>query len=90
MARALGQKAKMVRRALFVHSNFPAQFRDLARELVARGVECAAIGGMQAPGLPGVRLFRWSNAKGSTPDIFQLAIRAEADLIRGREVARAA
>lgn len=80
----------MLRRVLFVHSNFPAQFRDLARDLVARGVECAAIGAVQAPGLPGVRLFRWSNTKGSTPGIFPLATRAEADFIRGRAALDAA
>lgn len=80
----------MLRRVLFVHTNFPAQFRDLARDLVARGVECAAIGAVQAPGLDGVRLLRWSNAKGSTPGIFPLATRAEADFIRGRAALNAA
>lgn len=80
----------MLKRVLFVHSNFPAQFRDLARDLVARGVECAAIGAVQAPGLPGVRLAKWSNAKGSTPGIFPLATRAEADFIRGRAALDAA
>ena len=80
----------MLARVLFVHSNFPAQFRDLANVLVARGVECAAIGGRPAPGLPGVRMARWVNAKGSTPDIFPLATRAEADLIRGRAALDAA
>ena len=80
----------MLERVLFVHSNFPAQFRDLANDLVARGLSCAAIGAGAAPGLPGVRLARWSNAKGSTPGILPLATRAEADLIRGRAALDAA
>jgi glycosyltransferase involved in cell wall biosynthesis len=76
---------------LFVHSNFPAQFRDLAQTLVDRGMRCWAIGNATARGLPGVELARWSNARGSTPGLFPLAVRAEADLIRAHaalEVAR--
>jgi glycosyltransferase involved in cell wall biosynthesis len=68
---------------LFVHTNFPAQFADIARALVARGERCAAIGSADAPGLYGVRVERWNNTRGSTPDLFPLAVRAEADLIRG-------
>lgn len=84
------QNAAMLRRVLFVHSNFPAQFRDLASDLVARGVECAAIGARTAPGLPGVKLMTWANEKGSTPGILPLATRAEADFIRGRAALDAA
>lgn len=80
----------MQKGVLFVHSNFPAQFRDLATALVARGVPCAAIGARGAPGLPGVRMAAWANAQGSTPGIFPLATRAEADLIRGRAALDAA
>lgn len=43
---------------LFVHNNFPAQFGDLARALLARGVPCAAIGQNSAPGVQGVRIAR--------------------------------
>src|SRR3954447_341156 len=39
-----GQKTAMSGGVLFVHTNFPAQFRDLAQTLVARGVPCWAIG----------------------------------------------
>jgi glycosyltransferase involved in cell wall biosynthesis len=69
---------------LFVHNNFPAQFRDLAQTLKARGVPIAAIGGARAPGLQDVMIGRYSLPRGSTPGIFNLAVRAEADLIRGR------
>jgi glycosyltransferase involved in cell wall biosynthesis len=77
---------------LFVHNNFPAQFGDLARALTARGVRCWAIGGASAPGAPGVSMARYALQRGSTDGIFPLAVRAEADLIRGgsaRRVARA-
>ena len=75
---------------LFVHNNFPAQFADLGRTLVERGVRCAAIGGALAPGLPGMALGRYALQKGTTPGIFPLAVRAEADLIRGTSALRLA
>ena len=75
---------------LFVHNNFPAQFRDLATTLVARGVPCTAIGGETAAGWPGVELVRYRLARGSGQDVFNLAIRAEADLLRARAAFNAA
>jgi len=69
---------------LFVHINFPAQFADLAGVLLGRGVRCMALGGTSARALGDMPVARWSNARGSTPGIFPLATRAEADLIRGR------
>jgi glycosyltransferase involved in cell wall biosynthesis len=69
---------------LFVHSNFPAQFRHLAQTLLARGVPCRAIGGETAPGITGLRIYRYRLRRGTTPGIVPLAVRAEADLIRGR------
>src|SRR5262245_59919225 len=77
------QKSRMPRAVLFVHNNFPGQFRDLAQQLVARGTPCAAIGGEQAPGLSGVRIERSRNVQGTGAGVFRLAVRAEADLIRG-------
>jgi len=68
---------------LFVHNNFPAQFRGLAEALLARGVPCAAIGSANAPGMPGVMLGRYGLDRGTAAGIFPLAVRAEADLIRG-------
>jgi glycosyltransferase involved in cell wall biosynthesis len=75
---------------LFVHNNFPAQFRDLVNTLRARGVPCAAIAGANAPGLPStpevpdILMGRYGLQRGTTPGIFNLAVRAEADLIRAR------
>ncbi|HEY2358801.1 MAG TPA: glycosyltransferase [Phenylobacterium sp.] len=75
---------------LFVHNNFPAQFRNLAQTLVALGVPCAAIGSSQAPGMQGVRIGRYELERGTTPGILPVAVRAEADLIRGSGAFRAA
>ncbi|MGZ8363785.1 MAG: glycosyltransferase [Caulobacteraceae bacterium] len=75
---------------LFIHSNFPGQFRDITTMMVKDGYRCVAIGGKPAPGMTGVPIVRWSHAKGTTPNIFPAAIRAEADLIRGRAAADAA
>jgi glycosyltransferase involved in cell wall biosynthesis len=75
---------------LFVHNNFPAQFRGLAEALLARGVPCAAIGATNAPGMPGVMLGRYGLDRGTAPGIFPLAVRAEADLIRGASAHRVA
>ena len=68
---------------LFVHTNFPAQFRNLAETLVARGVRCAAIAQGSAPGVTGAPLGRYTLDRGTAPEIFPYAVRAEADLIRG-------
>jgi glycosyltransferase involved in cell wall biosynthesis len=75
---------------LFVHNNFPAQFRDLAQTLLARGVPCAAIGQNHAAVLNGVRTARYTLGRSSTPGLYNLAIRAEADLIRARHAVNAA
>ena len=74
----------MPRGVLFVHNNFPGQFRDLAGTLIARGVPCCAVGQGHSPGLEGVRLVRYNLPRGTGQDVFPLAVRAEADLIRGR------
>lgn len=75
---------------LFVHNNFPGQFADLASALVAKGVRVAAFGQNHAPGLPDVPMIRYGIPKGSTPGIHTLAVRVEADLIRGEMGWRAA
>lgn len=80
----------MPRGVLFVHNNFPAQFRDLAQTLVARGVPCSAIGQHHSAVMTGVRTARYTLRRGSTPGIYNLAVRAEADLIRARHALEAA
>lgn len=80
----------MPRGVLFVHNNFPGQFRDLARTLVARGVPCVAVGQNHAGGMEGVRLARYILPRGTGQGVFPLAVRAEADLIRARSAHDAA
>ena len=75
---------------LFVHSNFPGQFRDMAETLRDRGERIAAIGAHTAPGVEGVAIAKWKSERGSTKDIFRPATRAEADMIRGRAALEAA
>lgn len=75
---------------LVVHQNFPGQFPHVVTALLARGDKVAAIGGPTAKGRPGVDLRRWNNRRGTTPDIFPAAVRAEADLIRADAAAGAA
>jgi glycosyltransferase involved in cell wall biosynthesis len=75
---------------LFVHNNFPAQFRDLAQALLDRGVKVAAIGGETAPGVAGVAIGRYALDRGTTPGVFPYAVRAEADLIRAAAAFRMA
>ncbi|HEY8571151.1 glycosyltransferase [Phenylobacterium sp.] len=75
---------------LFVHNGFPGQFRDLAQTLVARGVPCAAIGGLEAQGLEGVNTARYAIPRASTPGVYPLAMAAEGDFIRASMASRVA
>jgi glycosyltransferase involved in cell wall biosynthesis len=67
---------------LFVHNNFPAQFRFIAEALQAKGDQCVAIASKTGRNLPGIPVYRWEATRGSTKGIFPLATRTEADLIR--------
>jgi len=78
------------KRILFVHQNFPGQFLHIARAALEKGYKIAAIGGPSAKGQPGIDVRRWKYSRGSTPDIFDPATRAEADLIRGYAAAEVA
>ncbi len=80
----------MSRGVLFVHNNFPAQFGGVAEALMARGVPCASIGSATALGIEGLPLGRYALERGTAPGILPLAVRAEADLIRGSSALRVA
>lgn len=80
----------MSRGVLFIHNNFPGQFGDLTRLLLARGVPCIAVGQHYAPSQDGVKIARYTLGRGSTPGLFPLATRAEADLLRARSAYNAA
>ncbi len=68
---------------LFVHNGWPGRFGFLAEALLKRGWSCVLINGPDGTDLPGVKSFRWSPSRGSTSGIFDIATRAEADMIRG-------
>jgi len=72
---------------LIVHQNFPGQFPHIADALLKRGDKVAAIGGKTARARPGVDFRRWSTNRGTTQGIFEQAVRAEADMIRGTAAA---
>ena len=75
---------------LIVHQNFPGQFPHITDALLKRGDKVAAIGSKTAKARPGVDFRRWSTNRGSTKGIFEPAVRAEADMIRGIAAANAA
>lgn len=75
---------------LFVHNNFPAQFADLAKQLVRGGVRCAAFGQQHAGDVTGVPSIKYVLTRGTTFGMFPLAVRAEADLIRASRTLDAA
>ena len=82
---------------LFVHQNFPGQYRHLAAALVARGDRVVAIGGPTAQPLKGVSLHRYNPmpAGGVPPchswlgDMQSKVLRAEAVAARIEALRRA-
>lgn len=73
---------------LFVHQNFPGQFKHLAPYLAAAGhdVHALTIDGRDAPG---VRLHRYKPARGSSRGIHPWAAEFETKLIRGEACGQA-
>ncbi len=78
------------RRILIIHQNFPGQFGRIARALLDRGDQVVAIGGPTSRPMDGVAMAQWKNERGSTPNIYPHALRAEADLIRATMATKAA
>jgi len=54
----------MVKRILFIHNNFPAQFLHIASVARAQGYEIASIGCSTAKDFQGVIPWRWSIERG--------------------------
>ncbi len=77
-------------RILFVHQNFPAQYRHIAPALARiPGNDVIALT-MQAGTAPGVRSVRHQPGRSSTPGVHPLASDFEAKAIRGESAALAA
>ena len=74
---------------LFVHNNYPGQFGFIATALKQRGMRCVAIGSSTARAIE-IPARRWTLPRGSGKDIFVLATRVEADMLRGRAAAEQA
>ena len=70
---------------LFIHQNFPAQFRNLAPALARRGHEVAALTlrNIADAEWKGVRIERYKVSKSSTPDIHPWVADFETKVIRG-------
>ena len=77
---------------LFVHQNFPGQYKHLAPALAARpGYKVVALGmNQQLPALPGIPAIYYQVSRGNTPGIHPGLIDAESKLIRGEAAAAAA
>lgn len=77
-------------RVLFVHQNFPGQYRHIAPALASqRGNDVVALT-MGTETFPGIRIVRHVAHRASTPGVHPLARDFEAKVIRGESAARAA
>lgn len=75
---------------LFIHQNFPGQFKHLAPALAALGHEVHALQLSDKPGLvwKGVQVHTYRPGRGTTPRIHPWVIDFEAKVIRGEAVLR--
>ncbi len=77
---------------LFIHQNFPGQFKFLAPELARQGHQVSALlmRKVDAPQWQGVRLLPYAVARGSTPGVHPWLADFETKTIRGDACHRAA
>jgi glycosyltransferase involved in cell wall biosynthesis len=75
---------------LFVHNNYPAQLGFVAESLAAAGHRCIAIGSQTARAGPRVPVYTWTAKRNQAANVYPLAARAEADIIRARAAAACA
>ena len=76
---------------LFVHNNFPAQFRNLAGWMAGQdGLRVKAIGARPAPGLPGMEIQRYSFSGHELATTHAFARRFEIESRRAEQVMYAA
>lgn len=75
---------------LFLHNNFPGQWKHLAPHFAKQGHTVVAIGERRAtnPTLPGVRLVTYAKPKGATDSTHHYIRGFEAAVRRGQEVTR--
>lgn len=74
---------------LFIHQNFPGQYRHLAAALHARGEQVVAIGGPTAQAMDGVSLHRYdARPSGGMPACHSWVADLQAKVLRGEAVGR--
>jgi glycosyltransferase involved in cell wall biosynthesis len=77
-------------RILFVHQNFPGQYKHLAPALAANSDnQVVALTLNQPPSLPGVQVFRYRLSRGTTQGIHPWVAETETKVVRGEAAARA-
>ena len=59
---------------LFIHQNFPGQFRHIALHLLAQGHQVLGLGSTTAPGLPGISLLRYRLKRAATKGITAMSL----------------
>lgn len=74
---------------LFIHQNFPGQFRHLAPALASRGHRVVALSINDAPPLPGVQHFRYRPNRGTSQQIHPWSVDFETKVIRGEACGQA-
>lgn len=79
-----------IMKILFIHQNFPAQFKHLAPALAAAGHQVTALGINQGRPLPGVRYLRYQPKRKPTPNVHPWVADIETKTIRGEACAMAA
>jgi glycosyltransferase involved in cell wall biosynthesis len=75
-------------RILFIHQNFPAQFKYLAPALVNLGHQVYALA-INGSTVPGVKLIKYSPTRSSSTNIHPLAVDFESKVIRAEACANA-
>jgi hypothetical protein len=75
---------------LFVHQNFPGQFRSLAPALVAAGHRVLSLSVNPSHGMPGIEHFQHQPARSSTVGIHPWVADLETKVIRGESAFRKA
>jgi glycosyltransferase involved in cell wall biosynthesis len=76
-------------RVLFIHQNFPGQYRHLAPALARRGDDVLAFGSPRAPGLEGIPLRRYPLPE-TLPPCHPWAADFQTKVVRAQSVARLA
>lgn len=75
---------------LFVHQNFPAQYKHLSLALAQQGHEVWALGMGERPPMAGIRYFRYGAKRGSSATVHPWVSDFETKVIRGEACLMAA